>query len=103
ARIPLQAPLPAFSGCEPVAGSEAPQRCEVLMLAFVASLERRGLVEQGTSGAGQRRLGEAEQEARLHQARQRPRRIGGDRRVEVVDWRAVERQHSPERALAGVE
>ena len=39
----------------------------------------------------------------LHQPRQQPRRVGGDRRVEVVERRAVERQHPPERDVARLE
>jgi len=104
ARMIVEDMLPRVAGTAPVASGEQAQGDEMAALAIVAFAgQRLGRVERRVRGADDRGLGQAQQEAGLHQPRQEPVRVGGDGGVEVVERRAVERHHSPERALARVE
>ena len=67
-----------------------------------AGLQRLRGIEHALRFGDLRRLGEAEQEARLHHRRQQPLRIGFDGRVEVGQRRVVEGHHAPQRALGRI-
>ena len=106
ARVVQQQGFPGAAGAMPVAGRQPPQRMQVAALARAGlcigmGCKDIGLVEQRHGVFHQRRLGQAEQEAGLHQQRQQPMRVGLCGGVQVFHRRAVERHHSPQRTLGG--
>ena len=105
-RLVEQDPLPRIASLLPLAGGARLGGGDVAALAFVGvagGRELGGTLQAVGGHEAEAVLGHRQERVGLHQVRQGPGRILGDRGVEVVQRIAVVRQHPPQRLLGMLE
>ena len=100
ARVLQQQRVPAVPGLTPAPCATQARGGEVAALARVRMRHQGfGGIEQNVRFGHHRRLGQGQQEDGLRDARQAPAGVNGNRRVEIGERVAIERDRAPQRAL----